>query len=120
MTEALWDPKTFEIFAVEMHSNELTEVRGVGAEIDGYIPYVSREYSNQFALGLSELIVESTQYAAPRKRLIVLHKAVRQTSFRKPSGVEDLGEPTAIVAVLLCAHQLHIAQARIKYLHASF
>jgi len=76
--EAFGDPEELEVvvggLGFEVESGPLAEVRGVAAEIDGDVPDMAGEDANEFALGLAELVVETTEHAFNRERLIVLNE----------------------------------------------
>lgn len=61
VSEALGDPEEFERVCgggvLEVESGPFSEVRGVTAKIDGYVPDVSGEDADEFALRLIELVV---------------------------------------------------------------
>jgi hypothetical protein len=76
--EAFGDPEELEIvvggLGFEVESGPFAEVGGVAAEIDGNVPDMAREDADEFTLGLAELIVQATEYAFDRKRLVILNE----------------------------------------------
>jgi hypothetical protein len=87
MGEAFGDPEKLEVVAgglgFEVEARPFAEVWGVAAEIDGDVPDMAGEDADEFALGLAELVVQATEYAFDRERLIVLNELGGKTGGRK-------------------------------------
>ncbi len=120
MAKPFWNPEELDLFPFQIEPFPLAEFRRIWPQVNGYVPDVTRKNPNQLALRLSKLIVDSTQDAAPGKRLIVLHKLTRQIRRRKRPRVKDLGKPTTIIAVLVRPHELDITQSRTNDLHTLY
>ena len=78
MGEAFWDPEhlegAFGGLGFEVEASPLAEVGGVAAKIDGDIPDVAGEDADEFALGLAELVVETSEHAFCGEGLVVLNE----------------------------------------------
>ncbi len=81
MSKAFRNPEQLQIVGrglrFKMKSRPFTKVRRVAAQIDRNIPNVPREHTDQLSLGLTKLIVETTQHTLSRKRLVVLNEMSR-------------------------------------------
>ena len=111
--EALGDPEELEIAGggegFEVEAGPAAEVRGVAAEVDGDIPDVSGEDADELSLGLTELVVETAENAFAGKGLIVLQELGGEARGGKGPGVEELGEPAAVVSEALWLQQLNVS-----------
>ena len=119
VAEAFGNPKELDVVAGKVEAGPLAKVRRTGAEVDGNVPDVAGKHANQLALRLAELVMQTAQHPAPGLRLVVLDEAVWQPGGGERFGVEDLGKPTALVAVLGGAHELDVAQGGVLDLHAA-
>ena len=108
------DPKELEfavvIAGLEIESGPAAEVGRVAAQIDGDVPDVAGENADEFALGMAELVVETTEDTACGKRLIVLSEDGGKAQRRKGVCIENFGKPTACVAITLGLQDFYIAQ----------
>ena len=55
-----WPERAYAFTRCPRESGPFSEVRGVAAKIDGYVPDVSGEDADEFALRLLELVVQAT------------------------------------------------------------
>ncbi len=74
MGESFWNPDELEIFAFQMDSRPFSEIRRTGTDVDGNVQNMSGKHAHEFALRLSKLVMQPSQYSTPRKRLVVLNK----------------------------------------------
>jgi len=78
VSEAFGDPEGLEVvvrgLGFEVESSPFAEVRRVAAKINGDVPDMAGEDADELALGLAELVVQATEYAFDRERLIVLNE----------------------------------------------
>lgn len=81
--EALGDPEELEVvvrgLSFEVEARPFAEVGRVAAKIDGDVPYVTGEDTDEFALGLTELIMQAAEHALDGKGLVVLDELFRKT-----------------------------------------
>ena len=117
MSKAFGNPEQFELAVViaglEIECSPAAEVRRVAADIDGDVPDVAEEDADEFALRMAQLVVETTEDTARRKRLIVLSEDGRETERGKGVCIENFGEPTACVAIAFGLQDFYIAQGGI-------
>ena len=66
-----------------MESGPFTEVGGVAAEIDGDVPDMAGEGSDEFALRFAELVVQASEDAFDGERLVILNELRGETGFGK-------------------------------------
>jgi hypothetical protein len=62
---------------------------------------------------MAQLVVETAEDTARRKRLIVLSEDGRETERGKGVRIENFGEPTACVAIAFGLQDFYIAQGGI-------
>jgi hypothetical protein len=74
---------------------------------------VAGENADEFALGMTELVVEAAEDAAGGERLIVLSEGRGKTERSKGVGIEDFREPAACIAMALGLQDFYIAQGGI-------
>ena len=114
MGKAFGNPEELELAVVveglEIEGGPAAEVGRVTTEIDGYIPDVAGEDANEFALRMTQLVVEPAENAACGKRLIVLSEDRRKTEGGEGVRIKKLSEPAALVAVAPGLQDFHIAQ----------
>jgi hypothetical protein len=117
MCEALGDPEQFELAVavarLEVEGRPATEVGRVATEINGDVPDVSGEDAYEFSLGVTKLVMETPEYTARGERLIVLSEDRGKAERSEGIRVEDLREPTALVAESFGLQDLYIAQGGI-------
>lgn len=84
MGEAFGDPEELKVVVrrlrFEVETSPLAEVQRVAAEIDGDVPNMPREDADQFALGLTELVMQATKHAFNGEGLVILNESRRKTS----------------------------------------
>ena len=87
MGEAFGYPEELKVVAgglgFEVESGPSAEVGGVAAKVDGDVPDMAREDADELALGLAELIMQATEYAFDRERLVVLNELCRKAGCGK-------------------------------------
>jgi len=99
--KALRDPKQFEfslvVAGLQVKAGPFAKVGRAAAEVDGDVPDMAGENTDEFALRFSKLIMEAAEDSLHREGLIVLDKARRETSSGKRGRVKYFGEPTATI-----------------------
>ncbi len=86
------------VFSRQAHRYRLAEVRRAAADVHGHIEHFTDRDANQFALGVLQLVMQATQYAFLRARVVVLDELGVQTGgVLERLGVETLVEETALV-----------------------
>ncbi len=114
MGEAFGDPEEFElagcIEGFEMEAGVFAEVWGVAAKIDSDVPDMASEDADELSLWFAELVMESAEDATRGEGLVVLDEHFGEACGGEGSGVEDFGEPSAVVSEALWREQLDIAK----------
>ena len=81
--EAFGDPEELEGvvrgLSLEVEARPFAEVGRVAAKIDGDVPYVTGEDTDEFALRLAELVMQAAEHALDGKGLVVLDELFRKT-----------------------------------------
>lgn len=62
------------IARLQMEARPLPELGGIAAKVNGDIPDVAREDSNELALGFTKLIMQATENSLCGEGLIILHE----------------------------------------------
>lgn len=123
MGKSLRNPQHFQITVhrarFQVEDSVAAKVRRIAAEIDGDVQNVPVEYTHQLSLRLAQLVVQTAQDAARRKRLIILHKVGGEASGGKFLSIEDLGKPPAFIAEAAGPDDFDVTQRSIKDLHPS-
>jgi hypothetical protein len=105
MGEAFGDPEKLKGVAgglgFEVESGPSAEVGGVAAEVHGDVPDMAGEDADELALGLAELIVQATEYAFDRERLVILNELGGETGCGKGRLIEYFCEPAATISETL-------------------
>lgn len=82
MCEAFGDPEELKVvvrgLTFEVKARPLAKVRRVAAEIDGNVPNMTGEDADQFALRLTELVMQATKHAFDREGLVILNESCRE------------------------------------------
>jgi len=102
-----------------VESGPFAEVRGVAAQIDGDIPDMAGEDPDEFSLGLTKLVMQSTENPPCGKRLIILYEFRGEPGGGKAISIEYFGKPAAIIAKTLRLHQFDVKQRGIEDVHLS-
>ena len=114
MGEALGDPEHFELAVIvsglEIEASPAAKVGGFAAQVDGDVPDVAREDTDQLPLGVTELVMKAAEDATSRERLIILGECVGQIKRDEGVGVEYFGEPASGVAMPLWLQNFDVAQ----------
>ena len=83
MGEAFGDPKKLKVVArglsFQVKAGPSSEVRRVAAEVDGDVPDMTGEHTDEFALGLGELVVQAAEDAFDGEGLVVLNESGGKT-----------------------------------------
>ena len=112
MSEAFGNPEklkgVFGGLGFEVEPSPFAEVWGVAAEVDGYVPDVAREDADEFALGLTELIMQAAEDALDGKRLIVLNELGGQAGSGECGLIEYFCKPAATISKALGLNELNI------------
>ena len=123
MSEALGNPEELELSGfvqrLQVESGPFAEVRGVAAQIDGDIPDMAGEDPDEFSLGLTKLVMQSTENPPCGKRLIILYEFRGEPGGGKAISIEYFGKPAAIIAKTLRLHQFDVKQRGIEDVHLS-
>lgn len=119
--EAFGDPKGLNLALVgerlKVEAGPFTEVGGVAAEVDGHVPDMAGEDTDELSLGLTELIVKAAENTFGGKGLVILHEAGRKPALSEGILIEDLSEPPAIVAKTFRLYKFDIKQRGIQNEH---
>lgn len=82
MGEAFGDPEELKFVVrrlrFEVETGPFAEVRRVGAEIDGDVPNMTGEDADQFALRLTELVMQPAKHAFDGEGLVILNESCRE------------------------------------------
>ena len=117
MRKTFGNPEEFEfaffVARLEIEGCPATEVRRVAAEIDSDVPDVAGEDADEFALRMTELIVEAAEDSAGGERLIVLREGRRKAERVEGVGIKDLCEPATRITKASGLQNLYIAQGGI-------
>jgi len=81
--EAFGDPEELQVVArglsFQVKAGPSSEVRRVAAEVDGDVPDMTGEDTDEFALGPAELVVQAAEDAFDGERLVVLNESGGKT-----------------------------------------
>ena len=123
VSEALRDPEELELSGLgqwpQVEPGPFAEVRGVAAKIDRYIPDMAGEDPDEFALGLTKLVMKPTKNSPGGERLVILNEFSRKTGGSEAILIEYFGKPAAIIAKTLRLHQFDVKQRGIEDVHLS-
>ena len=123
MSEALGNPEELEFSGfgqrLEVEPGPFAEVRGVAAQIDRHVPDMAGEDPDEFALGLTNLVMEATENPPCGKRLIILNEFRGKPGGGKVILIEYFGKPAATIAKTLRLHQFDVKQRGIEDVHLS-
>lgn len=78
MGEAFGDPEELKVVVgrlrFEMETGPFAKVGRASAQIDGDVPNMTGEDADQFALWLTELVMQATEHAFDREGLVILNE----------------------------------------------
>ena len=121
MRKSFRDPEHLEFTGVaagfQVKASPFAEVRRVATDVDGDVPDMAGEHTDELALRFSELVVQAAQNTSCRKRLVVLNESCRQTGVREVGLVEYFSEPTATIPESPGFNQLYVAKRCVNELH---
>ncbi len=99
MTKTFGYPELMLIVGAEQSSYPFAEMGGGFAQIDGDIKNLPLDDAYQFTLRLLRLVVQTSQYAFSRTRMIVLYEVhCTPDDFFENSVIKTLEKETTIVA----------------------
>jgi hypothetical protein len=81
-----------------MKAGPFAEIGRVAPKIDGDVPDVTGEDTDELALGLIELVMQAPKNPFRGERLIILNEMAGKAGRRKDGLVENLSKPTATIA----------------------
>lgn len=114
MRKAFGNPEeldfAFLVAGLEIECGPAAEVGRFAAEINCDVPDVAGKYTDEFSLGMTELVVEAAKHAACGKRLVVLSESRGKTERSKGVRIKDLGEPTTVITVAPGLQYLYISK----------
>jgi len=114
MRKAFGNPEELDfavfIAGLEIECGPASKVGRFAAEINGDVPNVAGKDTDEFSLGMTELVVEAAEHAACGKRLVVLSEGRGKTERSKGVRIKEFGEPTAVIAVASGLQNLYIAK----------
>src|SRR5687767_135649 len=99
MGEPRGHPEHTPVRIAELQPETASIRRRIGADVYDDIPHPPTRHSHQLSLRWSMLIVESTQNARRRARVVVLHKSRRETRLLKLSEVKTLSKEAPLVSM---------------------
>src|SRR5579872_2815307 len=105
------------IFVIEYLPKPFSKGRRMGINICNNIEYFTRNHADQFCLGLSQLIMQSSHDVLMRAGNIVLYKYFLNTIFFISSLIETFIEKTSIVCKNLWLNQQDARQEYFFDLH---
>jgi hypothetical protein len=112
VSEAFGNPEklkgVFGGLGFEVEPSPFAEVGGVAAEVDGYVPDVARENADEFALGLTELVMQAPEDALDGERLIVLNELGGQAGSGECRLIEYFCEPAATISEALGLNEFDV------------
>ena len=76
MGKALGNPEHLLVLGREGHADPLAEGRAVGAAVNGHIKHLAQRHTDQLALRVLGLEVQTAQHALGGTALVVLHKGL--------------------------------------------
>ena len=121
MGEAFGDPEHFKLAiggpGAEVEAGPLAKGGGVATEIQRDIPDVAVEDADELTLRQAELVMEAAENAVGGAGLVVLNEGGGETGAVEGVGVEDLGEPAAVVSVLSGLDELDVLEFGFEDLH---
>ncbi|MNK83296.1 hypothetical protein D3C87_1031010 [compost metagenome] len=121
MGETFRHPQLTMVFGRQAHSHRFSEVRRAAANVHGDIQYFTDSYPDQFALSVLQLVMQATQYAFLRARVVVLNELRVQTgSVLERLGIETLVEKAALVTEHLRFDDQDTGQVGGDYIHGEF
>ena len=113
MRKAFRNPKQLELSGLvqrpQVEARMAAEIRRSRPQVDRHIPDMACQHPHQLALRLAQLVVQSAQHPAGRKRLVILNKRGGHAQPRKGLRVEHLREPSAVVAKPARTENFHVA-----------
>ena len=121
--EAFGDPEELQVVArglsFQVKAGPSSEVRRVAAEVDGDIPDMTREHTDEFALRPGELVVQAAKDAFDGEGLVVLNESGGKTGRGKGGLVEYLCEPAATISEALGLKKFDVFERRVQNLHCT-
>ena len=121
--EAFGDPEELQVVArglsFQVKAGPPSEVRRVAAEVDGDIPDMTREHTDEFALRPGELVVQAAKDAFDGEGLVVLNESGGKTGRGKGGLVEYLCEPAATISEALGLNEFDVFERRVQNLHCT-
>lgn len=121
MGKALRNPELAVVFGGKSHGNPFAEVWRTTTDVDRHIEHFTGTDAHQFALGVLQLIMQATQHALLRARVIVLYElGFHSGQFLECLGVEALIEKAAFITKYLRFDDQDIRQVGGDYLHGVF
>lgn len=102
-----------------MKAGPFSEVGGVAADVDGYIPYMAGEDADELSLRLAKLVVETSEDAPGGKGLIVLNELSGEVGVAEGILVENFSEPSTVVAKALGLNEFDIGKRGVENEHPS-
>jgi hypothetical protein len=91
-------PEHAFILCRQLHAYPFSEGWRVTAYVNGDIKHLAAHYTNQFALGLTYLVVQAPQHASLRTRVIVLHEMRVNADSPHFSFIETFQEESPFVS----------------------
>ena len=106
-----------ELFRSQMETGPFSKFLGLTPKVYGNVPDMSGDHAHKFPLRFTELVVKSAKDAPARKGLILLNEVRRKSCGRIVARLKCLGEPTALISMLLELNELHITELRVDNFH---
>ena len=89
MSKAGWYPQLAKVLLAQFNTNPTAEIRGTFSNIDDYVEHATTYNPYEFSLWVVDLVMQTTQYALHRPRMIVLYEIYRQSGlFRKQFSIK--------------------------------
>lgn len=123
MGEAFGDPEQLDVIIpglrFQVEAGPFAEAGRITTQIDSNVPYMAREYPDEFSLRLSELVVQTSEDAFYGKGLVVLDKLGWETGHRKGFLTKYFCEPTATISKALGLNQLYVFKVCVNNPHGN-
>lgn len=123
MSEALRDPEELDISGfgqrLQVEPGPFAEIRRVAAQVNRHVPDMAGEDPDEFALGLTKLVMQPAENPPGGEGLIILNEFRGKTGGGKGILIENFGKPAAAIAKTLRLHQFDVKQRGIEDMHPS-
>lgn len=114
-------PQLTVVLRRQAHRHPFAEMRRAATNVHGHIEHFAGSHTDQFALSVFELVMQATQYAFLRARMVVLHELrIQAGRVLERLGIETLVEETALVTKNLGFNDQNTGQIGGDYIHEDF